>query len=101
MTKQTKTMKYFDKEEQELIEAIESASMNTDKKLSSDKQAEIADMLKMAVKNTHAKRKSVNLRIQERDLFNFKVRASQEGMPYQTLMSSVLHKYAVGKLVAA
>ncbi len=92
MTK-SNAIKYFDKEEQDLIESIESTKIEEDPILAKSKQMKISNMLQSAVHNTHAKRKSVNLRIQERDLFNFKVRAAQEGMPYQTLMSSILHKY--------
>ncbi len=97
MTK-ANTIKYFDKEEQELIEAIESTKVKDDTVLAKSEQMQIAKVLQSAAQNTHAKRKSVNLRIQERDLFNFKVRAAQDGMPYQTLMSSILHRYISGRL---
>jgi predicted DNA binding CopG/RHH family protein len=39
------------------------------------------------------KRKNVNIRISERDLSQIRDRASREGVPYQTLIASVLHKY--------
>jgi len=39
------------------------------------------------------KRKNVNIRISERDLSQIRERASREGVPYQTLIASVLHKY--------
>jgi predicted DNA binding CopG/RHH family protein len=39
------------------------------------------------------KRKNVNIRISERDLIQIRARASREGVPYQTLIASVLHKY--------
>lgn len=45
------------------------------------------------------KEKRVNIRISARDLEDLQVKAKEEGMPYQTLMASVLHKYAAGKLV--
>jgi len=51
-------------------------------------------------KNSIAKRKNVNLRLSTRDLFKLKSRALQEGMPYQTLMSSVLHRFVSGRLVS-
>jgi predicted DNA binding CopG/RHH family protein len=42
----------------------------------------------------------VNLRLSRADLERIQVRALEEGLPYQTLMSSVLHKYVSGSLVA-
>ena len=45
------------------------------------------------------KRKNVNIRISELDLAQIRERASREGIPYQTLIASVLHKYVTDKLV--
>ena len=45
------------------------------------------------------KRKNVNIRISERDLRRVKERAASEGIPYQTLITSVLHKYVTDQLV--
>jgi predicted DNA binding CopG/RHH family protein len=47
---------------------------------------------------TLRKDKRVNIRISERDLRELQKRALHEGIPYQTLISSVLHKYASGSL---
>ena len=44
------------------------------------------------------KRKNVNIRISERDLSQIRDRASREGIPYQTLIASVLHKYVTDQL---
>ena len=44
------------------------------------------------------KRKNVNIRISERDLAQLRERASREGVPYQTLIASVLHKYVTDQL---
>ena len=41
----------------------------------------------------------VNIRITDFDLNNLKVKAIEEGMPYQTLIGSILHQYVTGKLV--
>lgn len=48
-----------------------------------------------------AKDKRINIRISSRDLEEIQAKAAQEGLPYQTLMSSVLHKYVTGRLVDA
>ena len=52
---------------------------------------------KLAATNTFKKNKRVNIRISQLDLEKLKERALIEGLPYQTLMSSVLHKYVTGR----
>ena len=44
-------------------------------------------------------RKSITLRLEKQDLKSLKDKAKQEGLPYQTLISSILHKYVTGQLV--
>ncbi|MBT8123994.1 MAG: hypothetical protein KJO81_04125 [Gammaproteobacteria bacterium] len=53
-------------------------------------------MLQAAAEETFKKNKRINIRISERDLQALQRRAMEEGMPYQTLVSSVLHKYVSG-----
>ena len=48
--------------------------------------------------NTLQKNKKINIRITENDLSALQRRAAREGIPYQTLIGSVLHKYASGFL---
>ena len=48
---------------------------------------------------TARKTRSINIRISEHDLASIKEKAAQEGIPYQTLISSVLHKYVGDRLV--
>lgn len=48
---------------------------------------------------TLSKDKRINIRLSSRDLEDIQMRAAEEGMPYQTLIASVLHKYASGRLV--
>lgn len=52
-----------------------------------------------AARATLRKDKRVNIRMAERDLVRFQKAAVHEGLPYQTLISSVLHKYINGRLV--
>lgn len=52
-----------------------------------------------AAQATLLKNKRVNIRISSLDLEGLQARAVEEGVPYQTLMSSVLHKYLSGRLV--
>jgi len=48
---------------------------------------------------TVRKDKRVNIRMSEKDLVRFQKEALEQGLPYQTLISSVLHKYVNGHLV--
>src|SRR5258706_5511504 len=55
--------------------------------------------LKAAAEATLLKNKRVNIRISSRDLEGLQARAAEEGVPYQTLMASILHKFVSGRLV--
>ena len=60
-------------------------------------KAELAKF-KAAARATAIKDKRVNIRLSSGDLKDIQVKALEEGMPYQTLIASVLHKYVTGKL---
>lgn len=47
---------------------------------------------------TYRKDQRVNIRISSKDLQGIQTRALEEGLPYQTLISSLLHKYVSGRL---
>ena len=79
------------KEEKGILESYEK-----DEWVSVSKSADIAKY-KAAAKATFKKDKRVNIRISELDLELLQERALIEGLPYQTLMSSVLHKYVTGR----
>lgn len=51
-----------------------------------------------AAKNTLNKDRRVNLRLTEKDYHRVKIKATEEGMPYQTLIASIVHKYLDGSL---
>ena len=55
--------------------------------------------LQQYAKNTLQKDKRINIRMSSKDLDQVQVIAVQEGIPYQTLVSSILHKYVSGYLV--
>lgn len=48
---------------------------------------------------TLTKDKRINIRLSSRDLEDIQMKAAEEGMPYQTLIASIVHKYASGRLV--
>lgn len=52
-----------------------------------------------AARATFIKDRRVNIRLSSPDLMDIQARALEEGMPYQTLIASVLHKFVTGKLV--
>ncbi|GAB5413396.1 MAG: CopG family antitoxin [Congregibacter sp.] len=54
--------------------------------------------LQNAAENTFRKDKRINIRISNRDLLAVQSKAIQEGIPYQTLVSSIIHKYVSGSL---
>jgi predicted DNA binding CopG/RHH family protein len=82
-----------------LLEAEILASFERDEwKPVRNQKGEIA-RFKAAAVATLLKNKRVNIRISSRDLEGLQARAAEEGIPYQTLMASVLHKYVSGRLV--
>ncbi|WP_301101622.1 hypothetical protein [Propionivibrio sp.] len=60
-------------------------------------KAELAKF-KTAARATAIKDRRVNIRLSSGDLNDIQVKALEEGMPYQTLIASVLHKYVTGRL---
>ncbi len=88
-------MNNLDPEEQEILEAFESGRI----KPLPDAKAQIVQHQK-AAEATFKKDARISIRLSSRDLRALQVRALQEGMPYQMLISSVLHKYAEGQLIS-
>ncbi|WP_373498831.1 antitoxin [Desulfococcus sp.] len=86
-------MKFHDPEERELMESIE-----TEEWVSIDDLEEEIQKAKQAARATLAKSERMNIRISPNDLRRLKLKAMQEGMPYQTLVSSIIHKYVMGRL---
>jgi len=52
-----------------------------------------------AILETGKKTKNINIRISEYDLVKLRQRAAEEGIPYQTLIASIVHKYVSDRLV--
>ena len=61
-------------------------------------KSENLDKYKDAAKQTFAKSHRINFRVSEKDFRSIQVKAREEGMTYQTLVSSVVHKYLSGQL---
>lgn len=77
----------FDSEELEILRAFESGKLNGPVP---------SESMVLAAQQTLKKNKNINIRISENDLEAIKLRAAREGMPYQTLIGSLIHKYASG-----
>ena len=86
----------FDEEEREVIDILASKKYQ----YSADEKEEVRKARK-AAKNYVSKKKDmrINIRLSSHDLDAIKDVADYEGIPYQTLVSSILHKFAGGKLV--
>ena len=54
--------------------------------------------MRASARATAIKDKRVNIRLSSSDLLDIQVKVPAEGMPYQTLIASVLHKHVAGKL---
>lgn len=83
----------YSTEELELLEAMENQPFISVPNLTQE-----ITQLKASVKSKHTRRKSINLRLLEDDLQRIKTKAIKEGIPYQTLIGSILHKYAQDSL---
>lgn len=83
-------MKDLEKEEIELLETIEAGEWRSVDNL---------ERYKLAAKNHFKKGQRISLRISEHDLKSVQKKAISEGLPYQTLITSLIHKYLTGKLV--
>ena len=86
-------MSKLNREEQEILTAYESGKA----KAVSSAKTELARHQQIA-ESTFKKDARINIRIASRDLRALQKRALAEGIPYQTLISSVLHKYAEGRI---
>lgn len=80
-------------DELELLASYEAEEWKSVKKLKEQKE-----QYRAYARATFRKDKRVNIRISEKDLLDLQKRALREGIPYQTLISSVLHKYVSGAL---
>ncbi|HED37406.1 MAG TPA: antitoxin [Ignavibacteria bacterium] len=86
-------MDKLDNYEKEILESYENDEWESVENLA-EKKKEYAQY----AKNTFLKNKRINIRISEKDFVDIKTRSLEEGVPYQTLISSIIHKYVSGKL---
>ncbi|MFB5651111.1 antitoxin [Leptospira wolffii] len=84
------------KEEQDILNSFEAGEWVPISP--SDKKKKL-DLYKKAASKTLSKNKRINIRLNQIDLDSIQRRAFEEGLPYQTLISSLIHKFVTGKLV--
>jgi predicted DNA binding CopG/RHH family protein len=86
-------MKKLDRYEREVLGAYEKGTLVSVRPT----KAQLA-AFRDAARQTFAKTKRVNIRLSAADLMDIQARAYEEGVPYQTLIASVLHKFVSGRL---
>lgn len=85
-------MKYFEltKEEKKILEDFEKGNLISSKDVKKSKK-----LYEKYASNTLKKAKNINIRLSERVLAKLKSKAAEQGIPYQTLASSILHRFAI------
>jgi len=86
-------MTELDAHEKDVLDAFERGAL-----VSVATKDELA-RLRAAARATAIKDRRVNIRLSSGDLSDIQARALEEGVPYQTLIASVLHKYVTGRLI--
>ena len=93
MKKKSKKKVFLNKDEKEILASVERGEWKSVPKL----KQEIA-LAKKAATNSLRKNARINIRLSSTDLEHLKLKAIYEGIPYQTLIASILHKYVSGHL---
>ena len=91
-----KAFKPIDQEEKGLMSSIENDEWLPVKNIDQEKEKAVA-----AARNTLKKDKRINLRLTQKDYHQIQIKAIEEGIPYQTLISSLVHKYLNGSLASS
>jgi predicted DNA binding CopG/RHH family protein len=87
-----KRAEYVDKDEMELAKSLETEEWVSDLTKKEKKHYE------EYARNSLTKQKRINIRMTERDLKKIQAKAIEEGLPYQSLISMLIHKYNEGKV---
>jgi predicted DNA binding CopG/RHH family protein len=88
-----KAFKPLDQEEKDLMESIERDEWQPVRDFDRERKKMVE-----AARNTLKKDKRINLRLSQKDYHQIQIKAVEEGIPYQTLISSIVHKYLNGSL---
>ena len=88
-------MKPLEKEERELLASVERGEWRPAR----PRKATLKRYVR-AARSALRKDRRINIRISQPDLEGVQAKAFEEGLPYQTFISSILHKYVAGRLAA-
>jgi len=88
-----KIFRPLDQEEKDLMESVERDEWQPIRNITEEKEKAM-----LAARNTLKKDKRINLRLTQKDYHQIQIKAIEEGIPYQTLISSLVHKYLNGAL---
>ncbi|MDP3741347.1 MAG: hypothetical protein Q8R08_03425 [bacterium] len=88
-------MKYYelDKNEKQILNDLEKRAFSRTRGFA-QKQKKYQEYAEA----TLTKAKNVNIRVPEKDLLKIKARAAEKGIPYQTLLASLVHQYSIGQI---
>ena len=88
-------MKYFelDQQEKQQLKGFETGKFKRASNFDKEKNKLLA-----YAKNTLNKTRNINIRVSEADLLKVKAKASQKGIPYQTMITSLIHQYSTGQI---
>jgi len=84
---------YLDKEDRKLAESLEKEEWVSD--LTKKEKRQYEEYASYSLN----KQKRINIRMTERDLKKIRAKAVEEGIPYQSLISMLIHKYNEGKIL--
>ncbi len=94
-TRKTLTGDGLDSEEKALLRALEHGEIKYKKPAKAER-----DEAMSAARTTLKRDKRMNIRVSSMDMLGLQTKAAKLGMPYQTLVSSILHQYLTGRLKA-
>jgi len=91
---------YLDDEERALMESYDRGEWQPlEGKALADMRALLAEAATNTMARLENKTERMNIRMTQRDMANLKIAAAREGLPYQSLVTSILHKFTEGRLV--
>ena len=85
----------YDKEEKSIVDAYKKGRMT----LSTPSKKEI-EAIKATARNTLVKDKRITIRLYDHDYKGIQKKALEMGIPYQTLISGIIHRYIEGELIS-
>ena len=98
MKRMKRKFEFFDEEEKELIESIERGEWRP---VPDEEFQRMKKILIEAAKNSKAARQMISIKVREADLSFLRHEAQEKGLPYQTLINSILHRYVMAKVKTA